>query len=362
MKKTLSLFLILTLMFALFSCGNPYEPVPSTEEEARTVMTLSFDGEAYEIKYELYRAFFLTYKSEIDGGDNSVWNGSDADAYIEKINKKIISSASQIFAVLHEAKKIGFDPYSASIDSKISDYVRVSVEGGAFGDTYVEGEGSYEKYLASLKAMNLNYSVQTLLIRYSLATAALEEHYLGDKSDILDEGGEFEYDEDDVRDYYFGDECASYMQIFLPSHAYTATRAKEIRDTVASSSTKTDAALAMHDYSISGYDEIFDGSVVGRYELDRAYFSDLSDAIFELAAGETSEPVKIGSGKDEGYYIVYRFEANADYFGKHYDVIEESYILNVLGKSLAAAEGALASSAIKTTDYSEIIHADISMD
>ena len=362
MKKAVSLLMIIALIFTLFSCAPKYEPVPSTEEEARVLMTLAFDGESYEIKYELYRAFFLTYKSDVDGGDESVWSGANSAEYIGRINEIILSRASQIFATLHAAKKAGFDPYSADVESKIQNYVRVSVEGGAFGDSFVEGEGSYEEYLAALRELNLNYSVQTLLIRYSLATAALEEYYLGREDDIFEEGGEFEFDEVDVREYYFGEDSASYMQIFLYSHAYDLDRVNEIRDSIASKSNKTAVAQYMIGFSTAGYEEIFDGSVVGRYELDRAYYSELSDAIFSLGTGETSAPIKVGRGDDEGYYIIYKLAATEDYFDNHYELVEKSYIINALGKNLQSYEAALASSAVFTEAYNEIIHADIEMD
>ena len=363
MKKTVSLLIIIiSLLTALISCGPKYEPVPSTEEEARVIMTLTFDGEIYEIKYELYRAFFLTYKSEVDGGDESVWTGESADEYIARIDKLIVSRAAEIFATIHEARKIGFNPYSNTVDNEIHDYVRVSVEGGSFGGSLIEGEGSYEKYLSALKDMYLNYSVQDLLIRYSLASAALEEHYIGNPDDIIYEGGTFEYEESDVRDYYFSDECASYMQIFLYSHAYDATRVEEIRNSVASQGTKKAVAEYMINFSTASYEEIFDGSVLGKYELDRAYFADLNNALFALDIGETSEPIKVGRGNDEGYYITYKFSPNQDYFDNHYELVEKSFILNALGKRLAECEAALVSSKIISPAYSEIIHSEIGMD
>ncbi len=362
MKKTTSLFLLICLLFTLISCGTTYEPVPSTEEEERVVMTLTVDGEVYEIKYELYRALFLTHKSSVDGGDESVWSGASAEEYVNEINGIIVSRASQIFATLHEAEKIGFDPYGIEVESKIQDYVRVSVEGGSFGDSFVEGEGSYEKYLAALKALYLNYSVQSLLIRYSLASAALEEYYLGNEEDPFDEGEKFEFLESDVREYYFGEECASFMQIFLYSHAYDLTRVNEIRASIADKSSKTAVAQYMINFSTAGYEEIFDGSVTGRYELDRAYFADLTDSIFALAAGETSEPIKIGSGSDEGYYITYRFAPSEDYFENHYGLVKKSFILNALGKKLSECENTLSGSSAKAPAYSEIIHSEIGMD
>ena len=362
MKKTVSLILLACLIISLFSCGPTYEPVESTEEEARVVMNLTFDGELYEIRYELYRALFLTYKSEVDGGDASVWSGDDADEYIERINGLIISRAAQIFAALHEAEKIGFDPYSREVENKITEYVRVSVEGGSFGEKLIEGEGSYEEYLEALREMYLNYSVQTLIIRYYLAVAALEEYFLGKEDDVFEEGGEYAFDEEDVLEYYFGDECASYMQIFLYSHAFDLTRVEEIRNSVASQSTKKAVAEYMTNFSTAGYEEIYDGSVLGLYELDRSYHAALTDAVFALSPGETSEPVKVGHGDDEGYYIVYRFDPGDSYFEDHYDLVENSFLLNMLGKRLAECEGALVSSVFNGEHYDDIIHHEISMD
>ena len=240
--------------------------------------------------------------------------------------------------------------------------MRISVEGGWFGDKRIEGEGSYEEYLEALKEMNLNYSVQALLIRNSLATAALEEYYLGRDDDVFGEGGEYEFNEDDVRAYYYSGECASYMQIFLYSHAFDTDRVNEIRDSIAGKSNKTAVAQYMINFSSASYEEIFDGSVVGLYELDKAYFADLTRGIFDLEVGETSAPIKVGSGDEEGYYIVYRFAPSEGYYSDHYELVENSYILNVLGKRLSECEGALVSSVQKADFYNEIIHSEIGMD
>ena len=363
MKRTLTLVLAIALLLSLISCGATYEPVPSTEEEARVVMTLSIGGEEYEIKYELYRAFFLTYKDEVDGGDESVWSGESAGEYISRINEIIISRAAEIFAAIHVAGELGFDAYSSEADEKINDYVRVSVEGGSFDGVLVEGEGSYEKYLESLKEMNLNYSVQALLIRYSLAVTAINEYYYGTEDPVLgNDGGDFEFDEDDVRDFYFGEDCARVMSIFLYSHAYDDTRVKEIRDTIAEKSGKTAVAQYMISFSTAGYDEIFNGKVEGRYALDPAYYGDYVGEVFSLASGEVSEPIKIDFGESDGYYIVYRLDADDDYLDGHYDEVKHTYLANELGRTLDTAAATLVESALQSAAYAEIIHSEISMD
>ena len=70
MKKIISLILALTLAtFAFASCSGYYEPVASTDKEKTTVLKLTFGEEIYEIKYEFYRALFLTLKNDVDLGD-----------------------------------------------------------------------------------------------------------------------------------------------------------------------------------------------------------------------------------------------------------------------------------------------------
>jgi hypothetical protein len=68
MKKT-AILLIVTIIFSLFSLAsckkNEYEPVESTELEATEVMSFTLDGESYSVRYELYRALFLNYKTDL---------------------------------------------------------------------------------------------------------------------------------------------------------------------------------------------------------------------------------------------------------------------------------------------------------
>ena len=119
MKRILSLILVLASLLTLASCGNKYKPVPSTEEESRVVMTLSLDGKKYDVKYELYRAMFLNYRSDVDGGDSSVWSGENKDEYIARIHEMIVARVTDIYATLHHAGTIGIDVYSKSVNSKI---------------------------------------------------------------------------------------------------------------------------------------------------------------------------------------------------------------------------------------------------
>ena len=220
MKKITALILILSLAFILISCGeNEYPPVESSALESRVVMTIDFEGKKYEVKYELYRALFLNKRETIDGGDLSVWSGENKAEYIEKIDTLIKKDAADIYSVLHIADRIGIDVYSDEFDDIVSEYIELSVEGGNYGNQSIEGfEGNYDSYLESLKEMNLNYAVQDLLLRYSIASEKVFEYYAGYESEFIEElvQGELEYTIDDVKAFYNSDESVRVIRAHLP--------------------------------------------------------------------------------------------------------------------------------------------------
>ena len=82
-------------------------------------MTLTVNEKTYEVKYELYRAFFLTYKSQVDGGDPDAWTGENKAEYIAKINGIIVDKVTEIYSAFALCDKIGFDLYSRDVENKI---------------------------------------------------------------------------------------------------------------------------------------------------------------------------------------------------------------------------------------------------
>ena len=183
MKKLLSLLIIIATLLSLFGCGKKYPEVKSTAEEDRVVITLEADNKKYEIKYELYRALFWANKKSVDKGDDSVWQSDKANEYIEKIDEIIIEKASEIYSVLHLAEKLGINPYSKDVEDRIYEQICIAVEGGygiaGFG-------GDYDAYLADLAKIGINYSVQDLLFRYSIATEKINEYYIGVEDEATD--------------------------------------------------------------------------------------------------------------------------------------------------------------------------------
>ncbi|MBQ7343903.1 MAG: peptidylprolyl isomerase [Clostridia bacterium] len=378
MKKIIAILLLLASIFALASCNKDkeYPPVESTEEEARTVMTLSIDGKTYDVRYELYRAFFLTYKAEVDGGDESVWTGQKKDEYVAKIDELILERVAEIYAAFAICERIGFDLYSDDVEDKIKENIRISVEGGSYGSAVIEGFESYDDYLASLKAINLNYSVQTLLFRYAIAVDAIDTYYIGtassDDVDINLTVGKIEYTKEDVKEFYDSDECVRVLRAsFQKKISYTPLeKAENLKAALESAAQSKDTLEEMEAAVVtaimgnglySNAAEIRDGYVIGRYNLERSYYGEMTDAAFALNMGEVSAPIEVVTDVEDSYYVLYRSYKSDEHFEENYDSIRYVYLMNYVGEISHGVAEELKSSVTYTDYLKGIDHSGIGM-
>ena len=366
-KKLLCLILIFASLLSLVACGPKYAPVPSTDEEARVIMTFELDGEKYELKYELYRAFFLTYKIEVDGGEDSVWTSDGKESYIKKIDEKIISAACDIFSVLHVAKKLGFDPYSKSYDDKILELIEQSVDGGISSDgSALKGfSGDYDAYLESLKDNYLNYSVSELLIRYSLAYSEIISYYKG--TNPIESAGEeafdgaLDFDDDDVLKFYEGEDSVRVLLASLDSRSFSEKRASEIRDQIAACADESEVMSCIIGYTATTEADATNGMLIGRHSLDPRLYGGLTQTAFSLDIGETGEVLKVYADNSERYYILYRTEKTEEYFESSKSDIYSVYEDNEIGKIINEAKDSLVESVHREKLFDELDRANISM-
>ena len=380
MKKIIALMLALVTIFSLFSCSynkaTEYPAVESTEEEARTVMTLSIDGNTYDVRYELYRAFFLTYKSDVDGGDESVWSGDSKNEYISKIDEMIIDRVVEIYSAFAVSERIGFDPYSKYVEKKIKENIRISVEGGSYGSTTLEGYESYDEYLAALKSLNLNYSVQVLLLRYAIAIDAIDTHYIGtassDDIDVNVSIGAIEYTKDDVREFYFSDDCVRVLRANFQKgiSSNPQEKAEKLRNkmeeaaaTPGSLKEKEDAVFRaiVSNGLYSNTAEIKNGYVIGKYNLERSYYGNMTDAALSLAEGEVSQPIDVVSDVEDSYYILYRSYKSDELFEANYEDIKYVYLMNYVGEITHGVASELKKSVTYTDVMTTLDHSAIGM-
>ena len=368
MKKLTALILILSLAFILISCGeNEYPPVESSALESRVVMTIDFEGKKYEVKYELYRALFLNKRETIDGGDLSVWSGENKAEYIEKIDTLIKKDAADIYSVLHIADRIGIDVYSDEFDDIVSEYIELSVEGGNYGNQSIEGfEGNYDSYLESLKEMNLNYAVQDLLLRYSIASEKVFEYYAGYESEFIEElvQGELEYTIDDVKAFYNSDESVRVIRAHLPKPYCPLERAQQIRDAIAEKAKYGEREVAEYIISMTSTadSDMLDGEIIGRHTLDEIYYSEIERAAFDLAYFEVSDLIEVSDAMGEAYVVIYKTIKSNTHLEKCIEQVASAYIQNEVGKIIDTAMEGMLEGITESAMLSNLDRSNIKMD
>jgi hypothetical protein len=339
-------------------------------------MTLSLDGKTYEVKYELYRAFFLTYKSQVDGGNADVWTSENKAEYVERINNIILDRITDIYAAFALCERIGFDIYSKDVEKEIKEYVKTSVEGGSYGSKTMQGYESYDDYLSALKLANLNYSVQTLMFRYAIAIDAIDTHYIGTASaddvnyDIT--LGTLTFSRDDVKAFYNSDSCAkvlraSFQKIiyYTPYETAIALRDKLVSAAASAQTPQEKDDAVLNAIIKSGYfsnaAEIENGYVIGKYNLERTYYGDMTDAVFSVAEGEVTDPISIVTDEEDTYYVIYRTYKSDEHFEANYESIKYVYLRNCVGKITYEIAEALKSSATFSDYLININHSEIGM-
>ena len=377
MKKIIALLLALATLLSLSACKKKYYAVESTDEESRTVMTMAIDGKEYVVKYELYRAFFLTYKSAVDSGNSDVWSGENKDEYVNRINAMIIERISEIYAAFAICERIGFNLYSKSVEKQIKEEIKTIVE-EKMDEAELAGnkDYSYESYLEELRSNYLNYSVQTLMIRYSIAISAINNYYIG-TADVNNVGydmkvGNLQFTKDDVRAFYFGDDCtrvliSSFQKIITDTPEEKAYSIKQALVSAAATEytpeEKEEAvfkAIVKSGFFANG-SEIEDGYVLGKYNLDRRYYQDMTNAVFGVEEGEVTDPVSIVTAEENSYYVIYRSYKSEEHFNSCYDEILYVYLTNRVGEITYNVASELASSAAFSATFSSIDYSKIGM-
>ena len=348
MKRIVSLLCLIALCLSLFACGEEdYPPVESTEREAEVLMRFEAGGKTYRVRYELYRAFYLTYRAEYPEQMSAEES--------RMLQGRVLSRIYAMYAAFALCEKYGIDLYSKKMDEKIEDFVRISVEGGYIDSTAIEGYGSYDEYLKALRALYLNYEVQTLILRYNLAMNAIEEHY-------REVGGVQEnVTRQEVRAFYDQESTRRYLSLYLSADIFTEERATEIRDSIAALSSEGEVGVKMIQYSALAADEILSGQVITPYNLDTVLYADLTKAAVALAPGEASAPIPIYNNQNRGYFILWAAEKSDAHFDESFESISREYLNDKIGRELDALTRELSESIRYTDAYENLDRDAISM-
>lgn len=323
---------------ALLSCSgdNKYPPVESTDEEKKTVFTLSLDGEEYDVKYELYRFLLLSRRSQVDGGDTSVWSGNENAEYKNRLNDLIITDAAKIYSAISlGGKYLDDDAVEAMVDKCIA----ASIEGGnipGYG-SFIGFGGSYDDYLADLKKRNLNYSVQRLLIKETVILSMLDTYFRGDENTGAEP--KLKPTDEDLLAFYESDDCVRVYRAYISAHSGAAEQAEKIRQLMLDAAGDDErVSLVVIQNSLTEAEEARYGEVVGRHSASADY-PEITEAVFSLGYGEVSPVIEA-----EGYYVFYRSDKPDSFPGAQKEKLLDCYINNYIGSLVDEAAAALRAS------------------
>ncbi len=358
MRKIICILLIISSVLTLFACVYEYPAVQSTEEEKRTVLSIDTDIEDYDVPYEVYRAVFLTLKPSIDNGDDNVWTNPDTkDSVRELAHSAVKEKIAEIYAAFYLAKKNGIiDPYSDDVERKIDEYIKIGVEGGIIDGADIVGHGGdYDKYLAALKEINLNYNAHVLMYRYRIVMSEIYKYYLGESDEVLGEnhlGSNLNFTKDDVKAFYNSDECVRLIPAYIEAkYSNSLDRATTVRDGILARKDQGETAVKNYINSQLLTDPygMDCGLIIGRYSLERGVYRALTDSAFELSENGVSEIVEV-KAEQVGYYVLYKAQKSESNFENYYSDILTVYLNNSVGELYDAAYNTVLSS-LSDTDY-----------
>ncbi len=324
MKKRIiyALALILTILMCA-SCTS----LESTAKEREIVLTIG----GFDVPYELFRYALLNTKDDVDGRDDSFWDGNaDRDELVAKIFADAIEALKTRYAILSLAKDYGISMDDKLIQDKITNDVGIT-------------KNNYEKdadYIAALKAEHMNHSVYSFLVGVEHVNEELY-YAMVNKGDITN-------DTDEIKNIVESDEfiCVKHILIKFDSdgdgkedgnRADKLARLEAIREE-ALNGADFDTLVDKH-----GQDMNMLGNHDGYYMTRGSDYLEFENAAFDLEIGEISEVIETPIG----YTVILRCEKDADYIEDNIDDLSYYY---ASCRFALALEARMAELDVTTTD------------
>lgn len=168
-----ALLLLFSLLVPLTAC-SPYRLELSNAKQAEIVMKTG----GAEISFEVIDFFYHNYKSVIDGGDSSVWEGPDADAYHEKLLARAIDAACELYAVFAVSRDFGLDPYGEGIEEQMEEGMKAVIDSYPTRRDYVEYITALHMTDTVYRLMMRAYLCQQYLLEYTDGVASVSDEEL----------------------------------------------------------------------------------------------------------------------------------------------------------------------------------------
>ncbi len=291
-------FLILSL--SLLSCT---EIPDSTEEELTPVVKVGNT----EVPFEIYRYFFMNYKSEYDRGDAAYWTSdeTDAEATLASIKEKTLSAIHRAYAVFSLCEQYGIDPYGKEIENAVDDTVKELIK---------TDFGSKSAYVEALAEVYMTDSV----FRFAMRSFECDEQL----NRALIDAGVIKTDNETVTNAIHNPEvfCRA-KQILIKND-----EGESLADNLAEAKTALTAAGLGEDFDalVAKYGEDPEMIVnpTGYYFTHNELIEEFEDAAFALEIGEMSGVVT----SHVGYHIILRCELDEEYVEENFAELRDSYL------------------------------------
>lgn len=339
----------------LFSCGDEgYTQKDSTKEELTAV--LSF-GDT-EVPFEIFRTFFLNHKKAVEAEVEGGFTGDNAEQAWDKIMPLILEDLSQVYAVFALAKTYGIDPYGEGIEESIAEEIRVSVEGGSYGDYTFEGYGSYDQYLAAMKENGMNDGASRTVLRFHLCEDELLRKLTVPMKTAYD------YTKSDVTAFFEKDECIR-VSLLYREMAAGGIPAEENREKVlhaidllrAESDERQRLNLSVQ-YFTNSPDDILTGDYISPYAYSFEYH-EIIERAYELEIGEYSDLVEVTAPAQDYYFVVNRLEKQSEDISDRFDEIVTLYLTDRFYRELDGVRQSLLSQIVYHDFYEALYGTDI---
>lgn len=294
---SLALAALSAVTLTLSACGDR-DPLKSSSEDKRIVMTVKNDSGSEKVKYQEYRYFWLNNKRDLYGEDAEL-----TDEQLEKLKTLVENNITDRHALRLLAAENGIELTS-------EDEVRID----AYVDSFKTDCGSDEAYVEQLLYQYLNEPFfRELTADTTIAYALLDE---------MAESGALAVSEEDFANALETDEilCLKEIYVTYPTAETKAWAERHIEEAMEKlSSGESTFEELMLEYSSYNPAEL--PPEHGYYTMQYDAIDEVWDAAKTLEEGEYSEIVESAFG----FHIVLRAEKDLEYADTLHDDLYETF-------------------------------------